>query len=219
MPGTYTVRLTKGANTYTMPLAIVLDRRAKFTLADRKAQFDAAEHVSALFDRMSVLAGKIVEVRDGAKRMEAGLPATDPLRGDLDRLANNSDALRKQIVATKEGGAITGEERLREHMDQVYGAIMSTEDRPTSYQLARVAALEHELRDTENDFAALRKGELATVNGQLKAKGLTEIAVLEPLLEPAGGGGEIRAAAAHLIGLQMFGASFRSDSADRDERD
>ena len=33
--------------------------------------------------------------------------------------------MRKRIVATKEGGAITGEERLREHTDTLYGAIMS----------------------------------------------------------------------------------------------
>ena len=33
-----------------MPLEIGLDRRATFTVADRKAQFDAAMRVSALFD-------------------------------------------------------------------------------------------------------------------------------------------------------------------------
>ena len=30
-------------------------------------------------------------------------------------------------MATKEGGAITGEERIREHLAQVYGALMSWE--------------------------------------------------------------------------------------------
>jgi hypothetical protein len=31
---------------------------------------------------------------------------------------------------TTEGGAITGEERLREHTDQLYGAILSYEGKP-----------------------------------------------------------------------------------------
>ncbi len=219
MPGTYTIRLTKGSSVYTMPYSIVLDRRATFTIADRKAQHDTAERVSGLFGRMSILAGKIVEVRDGAKTAAAKVPESDALRGDLDRLADDADALRKKIVATKEGGAITGEERLREHMDYVYGAIMSTEDRPTPYQLARVDALEHELRDVENDFAAFTKGELAAVNGKLKAKGIEEIAVLEPELEPAGGGGEARAVASSLIGLHMFDAQLRAEVVDRAERD
>jgi hypothetical protein len=47
MPGTYTIRLTKGANVYTMPFTIGLDRRATFTVADRKAQYDAAKRVPA----------------------------------------------------------------------------------------------------------------------------------------------------------------------------
>ncbi|MGH6879034.1 MAG: sialidase, partial [Rhizomicrobium sp.] len=183
---------------------------------DRKAQHDAAERVSGLFDRMSLLAGKIMEVQQGAKTAAAKLPDGDALRGDLAQLADNADALRKKIVATKEGGAITGEERLREHMDFVYGAIMSVESRPTSYQLARVDALEHELRDVESDFAALSNGELATVNGRLKAKGMEEIALVEPVLEPAGGGGEARALASSLIGLHVFGTMIRPERAERD---
>jgi photosystem II stability/assembly factor-like uncharacterized protein len=219
MPGTYTIRLTKGSNVYTMPFTIALDRRATFTVADRKAQYDAAERVSGLFGRMSELAGKIVEVRDGAKVAAAKVPESDALHGDLEKLADDADGLRKKIVATKEGGAITGEERLREHMDYVYGAIMSTEDRPTPYQLARVDALEHELRDVENDFDALSKGELAIVNGHLKAKGLEEIAVLEPLLEPAGGGGEARVVASSLIGLHVFAAPLGREVFNRAEQD
>jgi hypothetical protein len=219
MPGTYTIRLTKGSNVYTMPLAIVLDRRATFTIADRRAQHDAAERVSGDFGRMSELAGKIVEVREGAQAAAAKVPETDSLHGDLEKLADDADALRKKIVATKEGGAITGEERLREHMDYVYGAIMSTEDKPTPYQLARVDALERELRDVESDYDALAKGELATVNGRLKSKGMEEIAVLEPALEPAGGGGEASALASHVIGLHVFDAPLRAGVEDRAERD
>jgi photosystem II stability/assembly factor-like uncharacterized protein len=219
MPGTYTIRLTKGSNVYTMPFTITLDRRATFTVADRKAQYDAAERVSGLFGRMSELAGKIVAVREGAKAAAAKVPENDSLHGDLGKLADDADALRKDIVATKEGGAITGEERLREHMDQVYGAIMSTEDRPTSYQLARVDALERELHDVEGKFAALSQGELATANSRLKTKGIEEIAVLEPALESPGGGGDASALASSLLGLHIFAAPLHGEEADRGERD
>ena len=50
-------------------------------------------------------------------------------------------------MATKEGGAITGEERLREHTDQLYGAIQSYEGQPASYQMTRIAVLEDQLKD------------------------------------------------------------------------
>ena len=57
--------------------------------------------------------------------------------------------MRKQIVATTEGGAITGEERLREHTDQLYGAILSYEGKPADYQIARIDSLRRELADAD----------------------------------------------------------------------
>jgi hypothetical protein len=218
-PGVYTVHLTKGSNVYTMPITIGLDRRATFTVADRRAQYDAAKHVSALFGRMSALAAKIVQVRDGAQARAASLPEGDALRQKLQSLADDADALRKKIVATKEGGAITGEERLREHLDYVYGAIMSVEDRPTPYQMARVAVLEHELRDVEDAFASLEKSKLTDVNGALKGKGLQEITVAEVMPGDEGGvgGGIAGRVAGSLLGLRL--TDFSALRAETDERD
>jgi hypothetical protein len=218
-PGTYAVRLTKGSNVYTMPITIGLDKRATFTVADRKAQYEAAKHVSALFGRMSALAAKIVQVRDSAQARAASLPQGDALREKLQALASGADALRKKIVATKEGGAITGEERLREHLDYVYGAIMSVEDRPTPYQMARVAVLEHELKDVEDSFAGLEKTQLGDVNGALKGKGLPEITVAAVTSEDEGvlGGGVAGKVAGSLLGLRLTNFSaLRSESDERD---
>ena len=64
-------------------------------------------------------------------------------------------------MATKEGGAITGEERIREHLDTVYGALMSWEGKPASYQVERIEVLRRELADVGKQFDALEAGELA----------------------------------------------------------
>jgi hypothetical protein len=207
-PGTYMVHLTKGKNTYTMPLTVGLDRRATFTVADKEAQYAAAKHVSALFGRMSVLNDKIVDVSTQAQQRAAALPAGDALRAKLAGLANDATELRKKIVATTEGGAITGEERLREHMAYVYGAILSVEDRPTPYQMARVDALERELTDVEGAFATLSTTQLADVNRALKAKTQPEITVHAPASEKSqGGGGPANQLAKRLVGLRIFGES------------
>jgi hypothetical protein len=76
--------------------------------------------------------------------------------------------LRKEIVATKEGGAITGEERLREHLDDVYGALLSYEGRPGDYQVARVATLERELAELEEQTRTLVDKELPALNEALQ---------------------------------------------------
>ena len=218
LPGQYTVRLTKAGQVYTMPLEVGLDRRATFTLEDRKAQYDAAMRVSGLFGRMSALVAKINAVRTRADAVAKEAQPKDAMRGQATRLSASADALRKRIVATKEGGAITGEERLREHMDAAYGAIMATEARPTRYALERVDVLARELEQIEADFGRLAAGELAKFNEQLKSRGQQPIEVASVVAEDDGArGGSIEALARGLVGLRYTGA-FATTSA-RVERD
>jgi hypothetical protein len=192
----YTVKLIKGDRTYEEKLNIGLDPRDPFTLADRKAQFAAAMKVSDLFGRMTDLDSRIVAVRNGAKARAAQAQNDPALAKQLNALADKADEIRKEIVATKEGGAITGEEREREYLDDVYGAIANYEGAPTDYQLARVDAIAREMGDTSAEFDKLRNDELAKANAALKAKGLPEITV--PAGAPsdesggASGGGEMR---------------------------
>jgi hypothetical protein len=81
------------------------------------------------------------------------------------------DGVRKKIVATTEGGAITGEERLREHTDQLYGAILSYEGRPGEYQLAYIDTLKRELGEVTKEVDQLLATDLPALNESLKSKG------------------------------------------------
>ncbi|MEO6198521.1 MAG: sialidase, partial [Sphingomicrobium sp.] len=141
LPGNYTVRLTKAGQVTTQPLTITLDRRATFSIADRQAQYAAAERVKTMFARMSKLVAELNGVRAQAGAFAASAAAPAEVKTAAAQLLSKADALRKEIVATTEGGAITGEERLRENVDEIYGAINSVEDRPTKYQMARIDAL------------------------------------------------------------------------------
>ncbi|MBS0556790.1 MAG: sialidase [Proteobacteria bacterium] len=176
-PGTYTVRMTKGKDTFETKIDVGLDRRATYTIADRQAQYDAAQRVSALFGRMSDLVYKIAAVRMQAGAVAANKDASEALRKQMTDLSAKADEIRKKIVATKEGGAITGEERLREHMDTLYGAIMSYDGRPADYQLAHIDTLARELGDVEKQFADFEKTDLQKANATLKSDKLPAIAV------------------------------------------
>ncbi len=183
LPGTYTVRLTKGKQVYDTKLAIGLDRRARFGPADRKAQFDAAVRVHSLFGDMTALVDRLSTARVQAEQRAAKLPEKDALRAELTGFSAQADAIRKKVVATKEGGAITGEERLREHTDTLYGAILSYEGPPAQYQLDRIDALRRELEDVVQEYDALTAKELPKINESLKAKGLPPVGP-----EPKAGG-------------------------------
>ncbi|MDQ6938555.1 MAG: sialidase [Verrucomicrobiota bacterium] len=176
LPGTYTIRMTKNGKVYETKLAIGLDRRSKFTVADRKAQYDAAMKVRALFDAESALMDRIIPLRAAVAKSAKALPEGDESRKTLEDFDKKVDAVRKQIVATTEGGAITGEERLREHTDQLYGALLSYEGKPGDYQIAYIDALKRELDDVTKEFAQVNTQELPKVNDALKAKGQPPIA-------------------------------------------
>jgi hypothetical protein len=177
-PGTYTVKLTKGDHVYTEQVNVVLDPRAKFSVADRKAQFELEMKVYKLIEHMTWGVQAIEGVRNGANQRAAKLPEKDAFRAQLKRLAAKCDDLRSKIVATKEGGMITGEERIREHLGQLYGAIDSYEGQPTDYQVARSDSLGHELQDVIDDFQKLTQRELPGINAVLKKEKLDAIALL-----------------------------------------
>lgn len=117
-------------------------------------------------------------VRDAANARAAKLAEKDPLRKQLQQLAADCDALRSKIVATKEGGMITGEERIREHLGQLYGAVTGYDGKPTDYQVARTESLGHELQDVIDDFQKKIQKDLPGINAGLKRKKLEPITVL-----------------------------------------
>ena len=178
LPGTYTVKLTKDKNVYTMPLQVVGDPRSNYPAKDRKAQFDLAMKIYNSLGDMTYATERINGVRLALDARAAKLPANDPLATRLKTASAQVDELRRKIVATKEGGAITGEQRLREYLTDLYGSVTGYEGRPTQTQLDRADAIARELTDVVRDFDGWLQRELAGINSALTAKGLEPITPL-----------------------------------------
>ena len=196
VPGTYTVRLTRGTNVIDTKLVIGLDRRAPYNVAERKQQFDAAMRVHALFGEMSGLVEQIEMARGGAQARMKALAQGDDLSKSLRTVSDQLEELRKKIVATKEGGAITGEERLREHTDELYSAIVGWEGPPAKYQLERIDVLKRELNDVKGEFNTFVAQKVGPVNAELRKRKLEPIPTT-PTSVSAAGSRSSDAAAAH----------------------
>jgi len=179
----------------------VLDRRATFNAADRQAQFDAVMQVHALFGDMTTLHDRLQFARKQAESQSATLGVKDVLKKRLSDFAQAAETVRKQIVATKEGGAITGEERIREHTDNLYGALMSYEGRPAPYQIERYQVLKRELDDIAKAFQTLSDQSLPAINAELAKRKLPVIGSAAPAAPQADlSSGEIRHAFALVVG-------------------
>ncbi len=132
--------------------------------------------VHALFGDESALMDRILALRAGLAKNLAAAPQDDATRKSLSEFDAKVDATRKLIVATTEGGAITGEERLREHTDQLYNAILSYDGKPADYQVANIDALRRELDDVTKQFEQVLATDLPALNETLKAKGQPGVA-------------------------------------------
>jgi len=184
VPGTYTVRLTNGADVATGKLTIVLDKRAPYGIADRKAQFAAVMKAHALFGDMSTLVDRIDAIKASAVDRASDLDAKDELGKKLRAIADKLGEVKRKIVATKEGGAITGEERIREHLDIVYGALMRWEGKPAAYQIARVETLRKELAEVGKELDDTIAKDIKPLDEELKKRKLDPIPVVGELAPP-----------------------------------
>ena len=202
LPGTYTVKMTRGTETFSTKLVVELDPRATYTVADRKVELDAAMRVYALLGDLSFDVDRINGVHDALLERASKLGANDPLHKQCVDEAAKVDEIRKKIVATKEGGAITGEERIREKTANVYGAVVFDEGRPPDYYVARIDSLAHERKDVVDEFEAWTARDLKAMNTAFAGK---KLGVVEPITRAAwdktaaesegggsGGGGRLR---------------------------
>ena len=175
LPGRYRVRLTKGAHVIETSFDVGLDLRAPFSLDDRKAQLEAALRVRALFGSMTALVQRLQTLKAASDARATLLPEGDALQARLHALSARTEELRKLIVATKEGGAITGEERLREHADLLYYALLRWEGKPGRSQVEHIDALRKEFEEVKAAHEALLKSGVGPVNEELVQRKLAPL--------------------------------------------
>ena len=147
-----------------------------------------------------------------------GLPAGDDLAKKLQGLLDRIDAARKLIVATTEGGAITGEERIREHLDQLYGALDRWEGRPAKYKLDRIDVLRRELAEVEKTVDAIVTKDARALDDELKQHNLQPLPALSAL-DRAGTGDELADAARRCVATAGEDCGDAAAAAATDERD
>jgi len=150
----------------------VSDPRSTHTMSDRATQYQLSLKLSDLLNRMTDDVVRINTMRQALEARAAKLPPGDSLAARLRTAAGAVDSLRKRIVATTEGGAITGEERLRENLADLYGNVVNYEGRPSETQVQRTDAIAHELADVMQGFDAWAAEVVPGLNAALASHGL-----------------------------------------------
>jgi hypothetical protein len=140
------------------------------------AQDRAAARLYAMVERLTFLVDRLIDVQEQARDRRAGLKENDKLGLRLDDLLEALEDERKQLVATRKGGFIAGEEQLREKLTSLYGSINGYEGKPSKSHLDYADLLETEVAAGEERFAGVLAAHLDGLNAQLRRKDLDPLA-------------------------------------------
>jgi photosystem II stability/assembly factor-like uncharacterized protein len=165
--GTYSVKLTKGKETYTSEVKLVPDPRTKSTAADRALQHKTVMQLYGMLAQLTFVVDSTNDLRDQAKQRASA--AADPkLKDQLNSLVGELEDFRSTLVSVREGGMITGEKKLRENMGELYGAVNGYSGRPTQSQIESTALYEKKLDDAGARFQSITNAELPPLNASLQ---------------------------------------------------
>jgi hypothetical protein len=170
--------MTRGDEVLTTPLVVASDPRSTSTLADRHEQWDLSMKLYKLLGDMTYTVERMNGVRANLNRRAQDVGGDAALAARLRAAGARTDSLRRQIVATTEGGAITGEERLREQLTDLYGGVTGWDGKPTRAQVQRAESITRSLDEVSRGFESWLGPTLAQINRDLAAKGLDPVTPL-----------------------------------------
>jgi hypothetical protein len=175
-PGEYKIKIIKGENSYEGKVKIAWEPSSRHSLADRDLRQAKLMEAYNLLEDLAFIDRQITDIRDKAKELAAqsGKKSTQKT---LNELAGRMDKWHAEISPVKEG-QITGEERLRERLANVYGGIMNYQGKPTDSQIDRLEVLKKDIGLYDQQVKGVIAGDLVTINGQLVKEGLQTISVI-----------------------------------------
>jgi len=176
--GAYTATIRRGEENYHARIEISGDPASPHAAEDRRPQQVTVMRLYRLLERLAFVSAMVTGARDQLDMGSKKLPAGESLARDLAELRDQLDQLHKTLVATREGGRLTGEMRLREYIGELYGEVSRYGGRPTRTQIERAGTLEQEVESASRRFASLTGPALDGLNRRLRERQIEAIRVL-----------------------------------------
>ena len=174
--GTYTVKLIKGDKVFTQKMNIAVDPACIHSKEDRTLQFNSSLKLYNMQEDLAYLSEVINRINKDALALADAIKQDD-LNKQLKEFSNKLTELSKTIIASKEGTGITGEEKIREKLSQLYSSIINFPGRPTDSQLQRVKGLEDEFNKAVITKDKIFTDYLGKINSKLTLSGSKKLEI------------------------------------------
>lgn len=171
--GTYTFKLIKGKETFEAKVNLVPDPRTPHSAEDRKLQQTTALELYDMLADLTYLIESSVDLKEQSEARVEELGGKGRAASRLEDLVASLEEYRGQLLSTSEDGIFAGDEKLREHMGNLYGAVTGFDGRPTQSQLERIEVFKSDMAEATSTFGTLTsESSLSALNSQLSGKGL-----------------------------------------------
>lgn len=172
--GEYTVRLTKGEEVFEDKILVKYDPKLPHTQAERDLQQKTLMKAYNLLEELAFADHQAEEIgKQSAAAAETARNKT--LSRELTGLSEEMREFRQELAASSESAGITGEEKLREKIADIYGAVLSYQGSPTRSQTERLELLGEELNLNRSLLDKVIAGQLPELNKRLAEEGVEPI--------------------------------------------
>lgn len=171
-PGEYLVKIIKNKDTIQGFVEVEYDKNPHHTIADRDERHTLLMSAYNMLENLAYLDNKMIEIKDQSTAKADSVDGK--LQKKLKLIAQEMTNTRSQILATRVG-RITGEERLRERIGNIYGGIMSYQGKPTQSQSDGLAELEVQMAGFEEKISTVELEALPDINKKLEKAGIKKI--------------------------------------------
>lgn len=176
-PGNYIVKITKGDKVIQGEIVLVDDPKSPHSLADRNFRKEVVNELYSLSEDLAFLNQQIISMKDQCAAVHNQCKAPG-LITKLIKFQKDLETFRSQLVATKGGEAITGEEKIRERLSELYASVNSYEGRPSESQLDKKTAIKSDMEVQQKSISEFWSKNLSTLNNQLAKEGIKALSVL-----------------------------------------
>lgn len=173
--GMYNIKLIKGDKSYDGTIELMPLPNSPYTEEERALASSTTLRLYAMCEELAYMNHQVICIADTAKARMAASSDKKDLQKSLKDLIDRMEKQRGLYVATTAGTAITGEERIREKLSNLYGTVCNQEGKPTASQLDRTEGLRKEMDDAMATATGYFNNELKKANTLLAKHKLPSI--------------------------------------------
>jgi photosystem II stability/assembly factor-like uncharacterized protein len=156
LPGEYTVKVKVADKEYESKLELKAEEKPDYTLADREVQYATAMKLFNMHEQLAALAEDVSGKQKNLKLLMEKMQNPKEKKV-VQQYYDSLETLRGTLMGTKQTSIFADEERIREHISELYNSVCYQEVKPSNLQEERVKGLQADIKKAEEKNATLTK--------------------------------------------------------------